>query len=155
MNAFYLHKSRPVVFEAQQAHKNTLRKHRSAWYRVLNEESDSDDDLAGLTAEADGVNELAAEIRNLNFEIDTDHYFRELRRGVGQTGARAYKPARKLGITRKERDQLKTSYLRKTMTQMMTLQPQNASIWKDELFDDKQVQHTLALLESRAKDPPI
>ena len=40
------------------------------------------------------------------------------------------------------------------MTQMMKQRPHEARIWKDELFDDINVEQTLSLLESRAKDMP-
>lgn len=162
IDTFYTHKLRPVVLAAKQAHKNTLRKHKSAWYRILNEDSDSDDDLLlpGIVDQDqdDSSSNLAAELRNLNFEIDSDHYFRELRIGrstatTASSGGRQLQP-HELGITKKERNQLKTTYLKKAMTQMMKQRPHEARIWKDELFDDTDVQQTLALLESRAKDLP-
>lgn len=156
IETFYSHKSKPVMLAAKEAHKKMIRKQNSAWFRLLNDESDSDDGLpfddgAEDSDRIDG-DDLANDIRNLNFEINTDHYYRELR-SLGKPTRRYYEPE-KMGITKKERNQLKTGYLKKAMTQMMKLRPAEARIWKDDLFDDQNVKHTLALLESQSNIQP-
>lgn len=137
---------------AEKAHKNTLRKHNSAWYRLLNDDSDSDDNL-GINEDddnaEDNIDELNKHIRNLNFEIDSDHYFRELRSKSHHQHSSEPK-----GISKKERNQLKTTYLRKAMTHMMKTRPQDAQIWKVDPFDDRDAKHAIELLESRARDLP-
>lgn len=135
-----------------------LRKQRAPWFKMLNDESDSDDELLD-----DDLDELAKDIRNLNFEQDTDHYFNADRIGRYSSFRESKVDNRHFnhlhhqtpqGITKKERNQLKTNYLRKTITRMMHQNPEKSRIWNDELFDDMNVQHTLSLLENQKNPKP-
>jgi uncharacterized protein YyaL (SSP411 family) len=156
IESFYSHKSKPVILAAKSAHKQMLRKQRAPWYKLLNDDSDESE---GETYDEE-ADELSNNIRNLNFNYDTDNYYVSSGGKFKPSGGSflGFSESSTLqlhkGITRKERNQLKTNYLRKNIAKMMNLNPSQSKIWNDELFDNEQNNITLNLLESANKKKP-
>lgn len=130
-NLFYSHKSKPVILAAKEAHKNMLRKQRAKWYELLMDDSDTDED----ETYDENFDELANNIRNLNFNSNTNNYYSnatqtELKRKL-PTSTNSTLLLHK-NVTKKDKNQLKTNSLRKSITKMMNLTPSKSTIWNVE-----------------------
>lgn len=118
---YYSSRSQPIALEAKTAHKKLLRKHRSNWFELLNDDSGSDDDQYI----EDELEDVANSMRNMNFAQNNRHY--------RQTNV-SERVHEKLGNTRgvitlKERNQLKTSILRKKIMVLMKNRPDQSHVW--------------------------
>jgi hypothetical protein len=125
----FVHKSKPVQLAAKQAHKRMLHKMRSKWYQQLNEgssESSGEDD-------ADYFDQLNNDIRNLNFNSNTDNYFSG-NRSTRLNRSDMINNIQPYSISRRERNQLKTNTLRNSLTKLMLLAPDRSRIWNVEPF---------------------
>jgi len=132
-NLLYSHKSKPVILAAKEAHKNMLRKQRAKWYELLMDDSDTDED----DIYDENFDELTNNIRNLNFNSNTDNFYAE-------TGRKKYEPSSSnptlllhKSVTKKDKNQLKTNSLRKSITKMMNLTPSKSTIWNVEPLPSK------------------
>jgi hypothetical protein len=113
-----------------------LRKLKSKWYEVLNDDSNSDDDPYD-----EAFDELNNNIRNLNFNSNTNNLYADIDK-KGFTSNRKFindKHSFQLhqSITKKEKNQLKTNNLRHSLTRMMMSEPDKSRIWNVSPFDDK------------------
>lgn len=150
---FYSHKSRPVILAAKESHKRMLRKQRAPWYKLLEEGSDSDGELY-----EEELDELGNNIRNMNFNQDTDNYYvgaseASVKYNIGHSLGLSETSTLQLhkGIGKKERNQLKTNYLKKSLAKMMITNPAESKTWNDELFDNEENKRSLRLLENSVK----
>jgi hypothetical protein len=117
VTSYFSHKSTPVMLAAKEAHKLMLKKQRAKWYELL-DNSDSDDCNDGL-----GLN-----ISHLNLDNnDAENYGRE----GGKTKAEQ-RNAIKMSVSKRQRNQLKTNHLRKSVSRMMNLNPDRSYIWNVE-----------------------
>ena len=124
VNNLYSHKSMPVMLAAKEAHKEQLRKQRSKWYELLSDESESDSEIND-----EKFDDLNNGIRNMNFNDKTDNYYidTDAKRKPRKTFSANADLQIHRGISKKERNQLKSHYLRKKMTRFLNIEPSNFS----------------------------
>jgi hypothetical protein len=134
----FSHNSKPVTLAAKEAHKRMLRKMRSKWYEILNDDSDSDDDPYD-----EAFDELNNNIRNLNFNSSTNNLYADIDKKGLNINRKIINEVDSFqlhqGITKKEKIQLKTYNLRQSLTKMMMSEPDKSRIWNVTPFDDKNV----------------
>ena len=121
------------MLAGKEAHKAMLKKQRSKWYELL-DDSDSDYD----ESYDKDFEELTTSIRNLNFNAITDNYYKnkenKLNIKASNIGSK-YSDAFQLhqSVSRRQKNQLKTNNLRKSMSKMMNSNPDRSCIWNVEL----------------------
>ena len=93
------------------------------------DDSDSDEDQIY----DENFEELTNNIRNLNFNSNTDNYYAgekigsDLNRNFTNTGLLLHK-----SVSKKDKNQLKTNSLRRSITKMMNSSPSKSTIWNVE-----------------------
>ena len=129
------------MLAAKEAHKKMLRKMRANWYELLNDDSDSDGE-----AYDEQFDELNNNIRNLNFNSNTNNYYADIdkkdnnyrltssRRNLNNETSGSLQLHQ--SISKKEKNQLKTNSLRKSLTKIMTLAPDKSRIWNVPPFEE-------------------
>lgn len=129
INSYYSHKSTPVMLAAKEAHKNMLKKHRANWWQLLDDSDSECDDSYDKD-----FDDLNANIRNLNFNAITENYYKEgevkkIQRelNIGHSSSDTYQLHN--SVSKRQRNQLKTNNLRKTMARMMNNNPDKSRIW--------------------------
>lgn len=129
-----------------------LKKHTTKWYQVL--DTDSEDELDY----DESVDELSNNIRNLNFNSSTDNYYNDnklksvIKRNYMSTPntLQIHK-----GITKKEKNTLRTSELRKNLSKMMNIDPSKSSIWNVDPFDSTLPPHIKKLINNNKNNPEL
>ncbi len=144
VNTYYSHKSTPVMLAAKEAHKQMLKKQKSKWHELLMDRSDSEDTYDDLNDET--VDQLSINIKNLNFNAITNNYYSSSSQSkVGETTSTIVKKSqfyspdshnKRSIVSKRQRNELKTNNLRKTVTRMMKSNPNQSHIWNIDLTED-------------------
>lgn len=120
------------MLAAKEAHKQMLRKYKSKWHELLMDESDSD-------TENDKFDQLNINIKNLNFNSMTNNYYSSTATNNNKTKSQ-FDHSDRLNnhniVSKRQRNQLKTNNLRKSVTKMMSSTPNQSRIWNIDLADD-------------------
>ena len=131
INNYSSHKSLPIMLAAKEEHKRTLRKQRAKWHELLMDESDSDDELFN-----GDIDEIRFSIKNLNFNTETNNYYMQADKAAKPFDyTQQQQQPNKSTIPKRERNQLKTTHIRTTVSHMMANQPSKSNIWHVEPFD--------------------
>jgi len=118
------------MLAAKEEHKRMLKKQRCKWYELLNEDSDSDGEVYN-----ENFDELNSNIRNLNFNSNTNNYYSGLDKASSHLRPTDMFQLHK-SVSKRERNQLKTNNLRQSISKMMTQTPSQSRIWNVEPFSD-------------------
>ena len=131
------------MLAAKEAHKQMLKKQKSKWHELLVDGSDSD--------EADYLNDetfdqLNINIKNLNFNAITNNYYSSssTSTGAGAEESRIKKSHfptsdslnKRNTVSKRQRNELKTNNLRKSVAHMMKSNPNQSRIWNIDLAED-------------------
>lgn len=136
ISTYFSNKSKPVILAAKHQHKNMLRKNKAKWHELLMEDSDSDGEVYDET-----FDELENNLRNLNFNSNTDNYFSSSNTAGGSGATRrgkslGYSTGNVFqlhhGIPKRDRNQLKTNNLRKTISKKMSFNQQKSNVWNED-----------------------
>ncbi len=135
MSNYYSHKSTAVMLAAKEAHRQMLKKQRAKWWESL-DDSDSDNG----EAYDENFDELNANIKNMNFNAITENYYKDKKSGgqketrscnIGYASNSGQLQIHKC-ISRRQKNQLKTNNLRRSVTYMMNCNPDKSRIWSVE-----------------------
>lgn len=119
------------MLAAKEAHKQMLRKQKSKWYELLMDESDSDCD-----EQNDKYDELDMQIKSLNFNAITNNYYLSSASTAIKKFPLNADNRFNNSVTKRQRNQLKTNNLRKSVTRMMNSAPNQSRIWNIDLTED-------------------
>jgi hypothetical protein len=149
INSYFSHKSTPVMLAAKEAHKKMLKKQKSKWFEQLMNNSDSDDDdddNANYQNDNDtneNTDQLNIKIKNLNLNTITNNYYTitSSQTAINKKSQYVYSdeltPTNKRNIvSKRQRNDLKTNNLSKSVKHMMRSTPNQSRIWNINLTED-------------------
>ena len=113
------------MLAAKEAHKKMLRKQRAKWYELLMDDSDSEEDQIY----DENFDDLANNIRNLNFNSNTNNYYAEAKQNIIDSSSIVSNYQPRKSVSKKDKNQLKTNNLRQSIAKMMNTTPSQSSIW--------------------------
>jgi hypothetical protein len=120
------------MLAAKRAHKQMLKKQRAQWFERLNDkDEDSDEDYSEQmeTKLIDNrFDNLNIELRKMGFNARTSKYYVNTAstRNIESVGSMIQNEN---GVSKRERDMLKTNTLRKTLTKLMSTTPTESRTW--------------------------
>ncbi len=129
------------MLAAKEAHKQMLKKQKSKWHELLMDGSDNEENYDDLNDEM--FDQLSINIKNLNFNAITNNYYSssslstEVETSAKKSQFYTSDSQNKRNIvSKRQRNQLKTNNLRKTVTRMMKSNPNQSHIWNIDLAED-------------------
>ena len=122
------------MLAAKEAHKRMLRKQRANWYEKLMDDSDSEHDESYDKR----FEELNSNIKSLNFNAVTDNYYVDKQNDkhvAFNSNFRHMHDSFQLhqSLSKRQRNQLKTNGLKKSVARMMNATPDKSRIWNLDL----------------------
>ena len=134
VNNYYTHKSTPVMLAAKEAHKRMLRNQRANWYEKLMDDSESEPDESCDKK----FDELNSNIMSLNFDAVTENYYIDKQSkkhaAFNNNFTHMHESFQKhQSLSKRQRNQLKTNVLKKSVAHMMNATPNKSRIWNLEL----------------------
>ena len=129
------------MLAAKEAHKKMLKKQKSKWYEQLMNNSDSDDDYNDYNNNTNDKNDeqLNINLKNLNLNTITNNYYTTT---SSQTASSDLLNNKKNhhhhhnNISKRQRNELKTNNLSKSVKHMMRSHPNQSRIWSINLAED-------------------
>lgn len=119
------------MLAAKEAHKMFLKKKRAKWYELL-DDSDSDHEETF----DQNFDNLTSDLRTLNFNANTENYYKSAvipkKTNSSNIGFKSETLLINHSVSKRQRNQLKTNDLRKSVTRMMNNNPDKSRIWNFE-----------------------